>query len=63
LLIQGATVTTILQEAAKLQAEMIIIGSHGHSSLYKALLGSVSEGIIRQATCPVLIIPTRKIKE
>ncbi len=57
LLIQGATVETILQEAMKLNAEMIVIGSHGHGSLYKALVGSVSEGIIRKASCPVLIVP------
>jgi len=59
LLIQGTTVETILQKAAKLNADMIIIGSHGHGALYKALLGSVSEGIIRQAFCPVLIVPAK----
>ena len=63
LLIQGATVQTILQEASKLEAEMIIIGSHGHSALYKTLVGSVSEGIIRQASCPVLIIPHKSMIE
>ncbi|MGF1541582.1 MAG: universal stress protein [Pleurocapsa sp.] len=57
LLIQGATVETILQEATKLNADMIVIGSHGRGALYKALVGSVSEGIIRQASCPVLIVP------
>ncbi len=59
LLIQGATVATILREATKLKAEMIVIGSHGRSALYKTLVGSVSEGILRQASCPVLIVPTR----
>ena len=59
LLVQGATVETILNEAAKLKAEMIVIGSHGRSALYKTLVGSVSEGIVRQASCPVLIVPTR----
>ena len=59
LLIQGATIETILQEAAKLNADLIVIGSHGHGAVYKALVGSVSEGIIRQASCPVLIIPAK----
>ncbi len=59
LLVQGATVETILNEAAKLKAEMIVIGSHSRSALYKTLVGSVSEGIVRQASCPVLIVPTR----
>ena len=60
LLIQGATIDTILQEASKLQAEMIVMGSHGHGALYKAIVGSVSEGVIRKAVCPVLIVPARK---
>ncbi len=59
LLIQGATVETIHKEATKLKEEMIVIGSHGRSALYKTLVGSVSEGIVRQAYCPVLIVPTR----
>ena len=57
LLLQGSTVETILQEASKLKVEMIVIGSHGHSSLYQALLGSVSAGIIQKAFCPVLVVP------
>ncbi len=59
LLVQGATVETILKEASKLNAEMIVIGSHGHGALYKTLVGSVSEGIIRKAFCPVLIVPAK----
>ena len=57
LLIQGATVATIIEESSKLKADMIVIGSHGHGALYKTLVGSVSEGIIRKAACPVLIVP------
>ena len=62
LLIQGITVDTILKEASKLEAEMIVIGSHGHGALYKTLVGSVSEGIIRKAFCPVLIVPAKTTK-
>lgn len=62
LLLQGETVETILREAAKLNAEMIVVGSHGHGALYKAILGSVSEGIIHKASCPVLIVPYRHPK-
>ena len=58
LLLQGETVETILREASKLKAEMIVLGSHGRGGLYKALVGSVSEGIIRKASCPVLIVPS-----
>ena len=57
LLIQGETVESILQEALKLEADSIIIGSHGRSALSKTLMGSVSEGIVRCAPCPVTIVP------
>ncbi|MDJ0636177.1 MAG: universal stress protein [Xenococcaceae cyanobacterium MO_188.B29] len=59
LLVQGMTVETILQEASKLKTDMIVIGSHGHGALYKALVGSVSAGIIRKASCPVLVVPAK----
>jgi nucleotide-binding universal stress UspA family protein len=36
---------------------MIILGSHGHGLLHKALLGSVSESIIHHARCNIMIVP------
>ncbi len=60
LLIQGATAETVVGEANKIGAGLIILGSHGHSALYKALVGSVAEGVLRQAACPVLVVPVRK---
>ncbi|HHP7231283.1 MAG TPA: universal stress protein [Xenococcaceae cyanobacterium] len=57
LLIQGVTVESIINKASQLNADLIVIGSHGHSALYKTLVGSISEGIIRQASCPIVIVP------
>ena len=57
---QGATVRTILQEAEKLDADLIVMGSHGRGALHRALLGSVSEGVLHKATCPVMIIPVKR---
>lgn len=57
--VQGATTETILHEAARLQADVIVLGSHGHSALHRALLGSVSEGVLHRAPCPLLIVPAR----
>jgi len=59
LLVQGPTVEMILQEAANTNADMIVMGSHGHGALYTTLLGSVSEGVLRKAPCPLYIIPFR----
>jgi nucleotide-binding universal stress UspA family protein len=61
LLLQGATIETIISEAEKLKADLIVVGSHGKSGLYKTLIGSISEGIIKEAKCPILVIPTRNL--
>ncbi len=47
----------IVSQSEKIGAEMIILGSHGHGALFHLLIGSVSEGVIRRASCPVVIIP------
>lgn len=58
LLIQGPTIQTILEEAEKLKADMIITGSHGSRSMMHLLMGSVSKGLIKNATIPVLVVPS-----
>jgi len=59
LLIQGPTVEKILSEADRLGADMIIMGSHGHGALFDLLVGSVSEGVMRKSSCPVMVVPCR----
>lgn len=59
LLVQGPTVQTLLDEAEKLEADWIALGSHGRGFAYRALLGSVSEGVLHRAKVPVLIVPAR----
>lgn len=53
----GVAVATIVDEARNAGAEYIVLGSHGHSAVYDALLGSVATGVARKAPCPVLVIP------
>lgn len=57
LLVEGPTARTVLEQAEKLTVDLIVVGSHGHGVLHRALLGSVSEGILERATCPVLVVP------
>ncbi len=40
--------------------EIVIMGSHGRKGLGRLLLGSVSESVLREALCPVLIVKTTK---
>src|SRR5436190_6887726 len=46
-----------LAEAAR-DADLLVLGSHGHGRLYHAVLGSVAEACVRAATCPVVVVPT-----
>ena len=60
LLVQGPTVDTLLEEARRLQADILVMGSHGRGALLSILLGSVSTGVLRHAPCPVLVVPSHK---
>lgn len=57
LLIEGPTLETLLEEAGRLEADVIVLGSHGHGALYRAIVGSFSEEVLRRARCPVLVVP------
>jgi nucleotide-binding universal stress UspA family protein len=53
---EGQTANAILRKAKQMQADMIVIGTHGRSGLPHMLLGSVAEKVLRTASCPVLTI-------
>lgn len=47
----------VISECAKdLQADLIMVGSHGHSAISRFLLGSVAQAVLRIAPCPVEIV-------
>jgi len=65
----GATVETALidelgqgvidainNEALNWSADLIVIGTHGRTGLTRLLLGSIAEGVVREAAMPVLLI-------
>lgn len=57
LLIMGATTEMIMEEAKKLNIDLIITGHHDHSLMYKLFFGSVAAGVVRKSKVPVLLIP------
>lgn len=57
LLVQGVTSDTILEEAGKLDIDMIVLGTYGKGPLKKMLIGSTNEDVIRESTIPVLVVP------
>ena len=46
----------ICEFAKEVDAEMIVMPSHGHSGFSRLLLGSVAERVVRFADCPVLVL-------
>jgi nucleotide-binding universal stress UspA family protein len=46
----------IIQQAIKNEVDLIIMGSYGRTGLKKLLMGSVTERVIGQAPCPVLVV-------
>ena len=56
LLREGHTVQEILKIARDNKFDLIVMGARGISRIREILLGSVSDGVIRNAPCPVLVI-------
>jgi nucleotide-binding universal stress UspA family protein len=52
----GDPTESILEVAASEHADAIVVGSHGRGPIGRLLLGSVSERIVAQATCPVFVV-------
>lgn len=43
--------------AAAADADLIVVGSHGHGAVHDKLVGSTSERVIHHAPCPVVVVP------
>lgn len=54
---KGPVIETIIEKAAVLRPDLIIMGAHNHGFLYKAFIGSVCSGVVKRSPCPVLIVP------
>ena len=52
----GTPFYEIIQFAKETGADLIVMGTHGHSGLAHVLLGSVTEKVVRKAPCPVLTV-------
>jgi nucleotide-binding universal stress UspA family protein len=55
--LDSSTVKGIVRAASTLEADLIVVPSHGKGGLRSVLLGSTSEGVLRQTVLPVLILP------
>jgi nucleotide-binding universal stress UspA family protein len=53
---EGRAYEEIVEVAEEIDAGLIVMGSRGHGRLRRALLGSVSDAVVRHAHCPVTIV-------
>jgi nucleotide-binding universal stress UspA family protein len=49
----------VLAQITATHADLVVIGTHGRSGFQRLFLGSVTEKVIRKATCPTLVVPPR----
>ncbi len=60
LLLQGEPAKVLVDEAERLNCDLILMGTHGHSLMYKAFLGSTSEEVTCKACRPIMLFPRKQ---
>lgn len=55
-LLMGSPVHQILRAAEEADAGLVVVGRRGLGSVKRLLMGSISEGVVRHARCPVLVV-------
>jgi nucleotide-binding universal stress UspA family protein len=55
--LEGAGVGKLLEQCRSLEADLIVIGSHHHGALYQLFIGSFTKDVLKQATCPIYVVP------
>jgi len=54
--VEGYPATAIEEAVTRKNADLVVIGTHGHTGLKHLLLGSVAERVVQKAPCPVLTV-------
>lgn len=57
---QGEPSAEILACARSMNADLIVLSTHGRSGFDRLALGSVTEKVLRKASCPVLVVPVER---
>jgi nucleotide-binding universal stress UspA family protein len=60
---QGDAAAEILRTAQEIGGNLIVMGTHGRTSIWRLLMGSVAEAVLRRARCPVLVMKSRRPDE
>lgn len=52
----GSAWREIIQVATDLQADVVVVGTHGRTGVTRFVVGSVAESVVRRASCPVIVV-------
>ncbi|MGH1485363.1 MAG: universal stress protein [Cellvibrionaceae bacterium] len=58
--LEGVPAPTIIKAAEKMDADLIVMGSHSHSTIDTLFIGSVANKVVNRASKPVLLVPIKK---
>ena len=53
----GEPVRGLLDAIEQLEPDMVILGTHGRGTVMRAIMGSVSEQLVRKSPVPVMVVP------
>jgi nucleotide-binding universal stress UspA family protein len=56
----GMVAEEILFQADSLNADLIVMGTHGHGAMYNLLVGGMTKGVLKHSARPVLLVPGRR---
>jgi nucleotide-binding universal stress UspA family protein len=57
IILEGVTAHRLSLAANEMDADLIILGNHGHSPLYDALIGGTAHGMVQFAKQKILLVP------
>lgn len=59
-LLRGAVVEKLIEHVGKTDADLTIVGSHGHGAVYHLVVGSVTEGLLRKSPSNILVVRNKR---
>lgn len=58
--LEGNIADAILEYSKKEEVDLMVMGTHSHSGLYKLFIGDVAEKVLKHTSIPLLIIPNKE---
>jgi nucleotide-binding universal stress UspA family protein len=59
----GSAWRRVVQLAADIQADLVMVGTHDYGAVERFIIGSVAASVVRRASCPVLVVRAKEHQE